>query len=886
MLIGTLLIEFFFVIMLRRTICAWEKLVIVESPNKVIKVEGLLSDSRVIPDWSFNKSNLKSISTGAEKAIAMATTGHFMSLRELTWTPQSLGAASAISGDEFPANGVLSSFSLEWELIPGRRIRDTVSHYIEEKADNLTEIIVATDPDREGELIAVHAQNLIRRMFPDLKVPFTRAYMHSITEDGIRRAMEERHEAFDYNLANAAEARHAMDRIFGFLGSSVVRYANPQMRSIGRVQTPALILINDRETKIRNFLDSHGSTYDVQAMCHFMSRQNERFSQIVKVVPLQLKNSGVSSGADVDWKDKAAVSKVCERWQLRSASDFRVAAGCKPQESVSPPPKPFTMATLISRANRQLHYSSDMVSSCLQDLFQMGFITYPRTDSTRIDESVLPSIYNAIRREHGKKLLHEQEGAASATFSTRRSSKANSGATAEAGNVEDAHEAIRPTNIDTKVSDLGSVSTPMKNVYDLVRRNTLAAFMIPMRTERVTVSVTCKAANGEEVEFQLQGKRVAEPGWSAAFRLSNNNSSRNSGSGQSSSITEEAAETDQDMRAIEDGAVVMPNMSDAEFAAIMDVAARKSSHSHDSSNQLRLESAQVVENKPMPPLPYSEGGLIEQLRSNGVGRPSTYPMIVKTLLARNYITVNRGRCETTPVGRMLVETSRVTFPSIVDIGFTASFEKKLDRIAKPEGSDGEVLADTVRFNLPKTISEADFVLSSFISNLLNYVTEATKAKRAAISTRSLTLQHEKHRHSLTSPATSGAASAADTSASSCAAAADSEENLKSSVERETKRVTAQVPDLVENMKIYRTFTALQNSLNDYLRRNFPASTVWSGTAGGSSSSGSSISSYSRSSYSSSNKGRSASVSGSKRTTAKRPKADKKTPRRFQEKKKK
>ncbi|KPI85325.1 DNA topoisomerase 1A [Leptomonas seymouri] len=853
--------------MLRRSVCAWEKLVIVESPNKVIKVEGLLSNPRVVPDWSFSKPNLKLISTGAERAIAMATTGHFMSLRELSWTPQSLGTVPIASHD-FPENGVLSSFSLEWELIPGRRIRDTVSRYIEEKADNLTEIIVATDPDREGELIAVHAQNLIRRMFPDLKVPFTRAYMHSITEDGIRRAMEERHEAFDYHLANAAEARHAMDRIFGFLGSSVVRYANPQMRSIGRVQTPALILINDRETKIRSFLETHGSTYEVQAMCHFSSRQSQRFSQIVKVAPTQ-KGGSRGAASDVDWKDQASVKQRCSQWRLHDASDFRVAAGCTPQENATAPPKPFTMATLISKANRQLHYSSDMVSSCLQDLFQMGFITYPRTDSTRIDESVLPSIYSAIRKEYGKKLLQElDEGAGAKPCSRRSSSSKSDGDTAaETGNVEDAHEAIRPTNIDTKVDDLGSVSTPMKNIYDLVRRNTLAAFMIPMRTERVTVPITCKASNGEEVEFQLQGKHVVEPGWSAAFRV---RSSEASGIAGAAAAAQQEAETDQDARAIEDGATVLPNISDDEFAAIMDVAARRnSSRVH---NQLRLESAQVVEDKPMPPLPYSEGGLIEQLRSNGVGRPSTYPMIVKTLLARNYITVTRGRCETTPVGRMLVETSRATFPSIVDIGFTAAFEKKLDRIAKPESTSSADGSGAVRWSLPRSISEADFVLSSFISLFLNYVTEATKAKRAAISTRSLTLQHEKLNGGSNKPTDAAATSPTDGASVLSSASSSTEEQFRLNVERETKRVTAQVPDLVERMKMYRTFTALQNSLNDYLRQNFPVSPTWSGTAGASARAAGG---------SSGNKSR---TRGTKASCKKNAKAESKKPRRFQEKK--
>ncbi|GET88247.1 DNA topoisomerase III, putative [Leishmania tarentolae] len=808
--------------MLRRSVRALEKLVIVESPNKVIKVEGLLSDPKVIPDWSFHNSKLRTISTGAEKAIAMATTGHFMSLKELTWSPQSPRPASGTTAADFPANGLLVSFSLEWELIPGRRIQDTVSHYIEEKADNLTEIIVATDPDREGELIAVHAQNLIRRMFPQLNVPFTRAYMHSITAEGIRRAMEERHETFDYNLANAAEARHAMDRIFGFLGSSVVRYANPQMRSIGRVQTPALILIKDREDKIKTYLDSHVSTFEIQAVCYFTSKQNQRFSQVVKVTPARK-----GSTAPVDWSDKVTVTQRCEQWALNAATHFSLSSSAKPQETVTPPPKPFTMATLIARANRQLHYSSDMVSSCLQDLFQMGYITYPRTDSTRIDESILPSIYAAVQREHGKRLLQEQ-GRPSNPGSRRSAAEKE----AAAANVEDAHEAIRPTNIDTTVEELGAVSVPMKHIYDLVRRNTMAVYMIPMKTERIVALVTCKAANGEEVEFELQGKHVVEPGWSTAFR------------GSKGTVTA-VTETDQDMEAVEDGGVVVPSISDEEFKAIIGMAAQCRG-TGIKKGSMQLESAQVAENRPSPPLPFSEGGLIEQLKNNGVGRPSTYPMIVKTLLARNYITLNKGRCETTPIGRMLVNTSRATFPSIVDIGFTSAFEKKLDRIAKPDNAK--------EWSLPSNVSDADYVLSSFISNFLNYVTEATKAQRVAITARSLTLQQEKKAASSTSMPPM-----------------DFKENLV----KETNRVMTQVPDLLQNVKNYRTLTALQNSLNDYLRHNFPSSTAMITPV---SSSGAACS-HSSSSYSSSSTTKKKSYRGTY-------KADKKTPRRFRTKLKK
>lgn len=755
--------------MMRRGLVLLEKLVIVESPNKVIKVEGLLSDPKVVPDWSFGLPSLKHISSGPEKVIAMATTGHFMSLKELTWSPVTMNGKPADA--DFPANGVLANYALEWEVIPGRHIQDTVSHYIQEKAENLSEIVIATDPDREGELIAIHALNLVRSMFPDLKAPFTRAYVHSITADGIRTAMQQRREVFDRNLANAAEARHAMDRVFGFLGSSVVRFANPQMRSIGRVQTPALILIAERERQASEFLAAHKPCFQIKVECSFPARGGTTtHSQVVTVKPRD------SDAVKVDWEDEAAVKQWSSRWKLEQSSRFEMAQPPVITANETEPPQPFTMATLIAKANRQLHLTSESVSSCLQDLFQMGHITYPRTDSSRVDETVLPSIYDAVAKAFGKAAVNPLKDGANGR---RRPLKgAAKTASAREDNVEDAHEAIRPTDINVKADELGnSIAQNTKLVYDLIRRNTLAAFMNPMKTERVVAEVTASAANGDVIVFTLEGKHTVEPGWSQAFHTGSGKNSRS------------VAESQLDAEAAEKGAVTVPSISDEEFGAIVDLKETLSRGGGRSG--VRLHHAQVLEYRASPPLPYSEGGLIEELRNNGVGRPSTYPMIVKTLLSRNYIEVDKGRCKATEVGRMLVETSKSTFPSIVDIGFTALFERKLDRIAKPEDCDNTFLA------AQQNVTEADYVLSSFVSKFLNYVTEATRTQRANIAERSLCLKREQQR--------------------------DAGPPTEAEIKQARQKAAATVPDLLDNTRMYRTFTALQNSLNDYLRRNFPPS---------------------------------------------------------------
>lgn len=750
--------------MLRRCIHRLDKLVIVESPNKVIKIEGILSNAAVLPDWSFGSSELKRIGgSGPEKAVTMATTGHFMELKELSWTPQQM--RSKPDDADFPDNCVLSSYALEWQLSTGRKIRDTYNHYVKEKARNISEVIIATDPDREGELIATHAMELFQKMFPKIKVPFTRAYIHSITEDGVKSAMEKRTPVFDNNLATAAGARHAIDRIFGFLGSSVVRHANPQLRSIGRVQTPALILINDRETKISNAVKNHKPTFEIKTQCTFPGARGAHCTQTVTLKLSAESKAKLSETGAVDWEVRGSVMQLASRLELERIHTFKLRGHPTATTSVSEPPLPFTMPTFLAKANRLLNLSSDEASRSLQDLFQMGYITYPRSDSTRVDESALKGIYDAVKAEFGAELLYPADKRAP---HGKGSGGSRGKKTAAEGNVEDAHEAIRPTNIAMKADQLGSaIVSPTKQVYDLIRRNTLAAFMKPMESERVLAVVDCTSPAGDQLYFTLEGKHTVRPGWTLAFRQGG----------------KAAAESEMDKETLERGETVVQSVSEEECNAIKTLRP---------SPSLSLGGVEVAMAKLSTPLPYSEGGLIEELKNNGVGRPSTYPMIVGTLLARGYVVMNMDkRCETTAAGRALVELSKSTFPSLVDIGFTASFEEKLDRIAKPTNTSTGYLKD-----YPK-LTEADVVLSAFLTQLANYITEATKTQRATVAEVNYRAKHHKTEGELSS-------------------------TERRELGKEQERVTASVPEFAEMCRTHRTFSALQRSLHGYLRENFPA----------------------------------------------------------------
>ncbi|ORC89346.1 DNA topoisomerase IA [Trypanosoma theileri] len=810
--------------MMRRTVAVLEKLVIVESPNKVIKIEGLLSDPHVIPDWSFRQDHLRPLGDGAERAVAMATTGHFMALSEIQWTPRSSTPTPSPQETEemeaLPPNGTLADYTLQWQLLPGRRIQETLERYMQEKLNNLTEIILATDPDREGELIAVHALQTIKRLYPKLKIPYSRAYIHSITEDGIRKAMKERLvEKCDYDLANAAETRHAMDRMFGFLGSSVVRAANAQMRSIGRVQTPALILINEREEKIASFLEKNKPTYLIETLFQFPGTNGTIFSQVVSV---HLDRRGDAG----HFNTEAEAKRNLKMWNLNNCSNFSVPHEPVITPSEVEPPQPFTMATAIAKANRQLKMSSEAVSSCLQDLFQLGHITYPRTDSTRIDESALPAIYNVIKKTFGKESLYRLEDRKTLTPEKKKTksqgkkkgSKQTNVVKPSLGNVEDAHEAIRPTNISADGESL-SLPPQTKAIYDLVRKNTLAAFMVPAKSEKIATMVKFVSGNGEKLFVILDGKRLTEPGWTRAFqKVDGANTTTNTSSSSSTTTTTTTTasntkhnnqnntteESDEVME--KEGAPVLRSLSQEEFLAIANL--QNTLKTSKSAQFFELRSPTVRENRPIPPLPHSEGTLIEELKNNGVGRPSTYPMIVKTLMSRGYIEVNsKGRCETTPLGRMLVTTAKSTFPSIVDIGFTASFEKKLDLIAKPNTAKRP---SGVRGT---NVSQADYVLSMFLSTFLNYVAEATRAQRARIVERSMRLKHEQEEDP-----TMG------------------EAEFEESVVSAKKKVALATADLTTLPRTHHTFSALQRGLIDYLRRHFPPSKLDSSSSSSSSSS--------------------------------------------------
>jgi DNA topoisomerase IA len=758
--------------MLRVTRRSFHKLVIVESPNKVSKIQSLLTG---VPDWSFGDSSLKRVGAIPNETVTVIPTiGHFLELRNMalnvkptpavfdvvtaasiTSSPsdpsvpeesgtskakkkkQKKGGPSPSAAPRTPQSALQGTFSedrpfreilLDWQPSSARNVTQELVQQIQQWKDgSLTEIILATDPDREGELISSHVYYTLLEKLPDIRTPFSRAYIHSITTDGVLKAMQERRVGFlDEGLFRAAEVRHGMDRMFGFLGSSVVRVANPLLRSVGRVQTPALIELQRREEKIASYLAAHRASFSIQAdlligkekLRKTVTLKTDKPGSEVAAVPV------ASSGDDAPLSEEAEQAQIqayMKALQLDKAHKFVVPAKPTTSTVLTQPPLPLTMATAILAANKHWKMSSEAVAKGLQDLFQAGLVTYPRTDSSRIDSSILPSVYDAVTKKFGASALWKMEDRSSSTESSddatakkssskSKKSKKQQQADQEA-NAEHAHEAIRPTSWANEPSVVSAQlqTTDAKLLYQLIYNTTLAAFMKPQAMEKITVTLQFQSGSGATLSTKLEARREVDPGFRRAFA-----------DDQKTLPDESAAEELQD-----ESDSSLFNEVEKLSAALMGSPRRGSA-----APSLVLDRTSVNKSKPNPPPQHSEGSLIEELRRNGVGRPSTYPSILKTLLARGYIIVNsKGKCEVTETGKKLVEVATRAFPSVVDMAFTAKFEQSLDAIAVSPHSDASEFANAVA--------------SSFLSDLIEMIAEAVSQRKLEIIGRMIALRLRK-----------------------------------------------------------------------------------------------------------------------------------------------
>ena len=471
-------------------------------------------------------------------------------------------------------------------------------------------VLLATDPDREGEAIAWH---LMAAADLDEKKT-SRVRFHEITKAAVRDALESP-QPVDDRLVEAQQARRVLDRLVGFKISPILRRRIPGGTSAGRVQSVALRIVVDRERERRAFVPVDWWTVDGQ------------FGQPGAGRP------EFTARLHRDGKELRLESAAAEELVDRLGQAGYQVADLRRNDRRQRPQAPFTTASLQRAASNRLGFSPSRTMRIAQRLYegirvpgrgQIGLITYMRTDSVSVAGQALDAVRGYVRNELGSSLVPEKPN----FYRTRTR------------NAQEAHEAVRPTEVALSPEVLGEALDPdQRKLYGLIWRQFVASQMVPGTVRRITMEVA--PATDPEYLFRVSAARVIEPGC---------------------------------LQVADYG----PRIG-AEEAARFDYLSERAV-----GDPIELLEIQTHKHTSEPPPRYTEAGLIKVLEDEGIGRPSTYAAIIRTLKDRNYVSSQRRVLEPTQVGEFVTDAMAEFFADIVDVAFTARMETELDRVASGE----------------------------------------------------------------------------------------------------------------------------------------------------------------------------------------------------------
>ena len=471
-------------------------------------------------------------------------------------------------------------------------------------------VLLATDPDREGEAIAWHLARAL-----GLDDELCRVSFQEITSDAVKKAVFAPRKV-DMDLVNAQQARRILDRLVGYELSPLLWRKVQRGLSAGRVQSVAVRLISDREAEIKAFCPE------------------EYWSLTAWLWPAG-DDGGVSFAAKLHAKDGEKIELKAEpavQAVLADLGDARYeVAKVTKRKRHRQPPLPFTTSTLQQEASRRHGFGARRTMQSAQQLYEgldlgpmgrTGLVTYIRTDSTRVAEEALGQAREYIRVTYGDDSVGKP----------RR-------ARADRRNVQGAHEAIRPTSLDRPPEAVQShLSTDQFRVYKLVWERFIASQMAAAVFDVVSADIAAG-----RYTFRATGQTVRFPGFLAVYGTPDGNDK--GGDDKNASLPELAA-----------------------------------------GQVLGLDRLEPKQHFTQPPPRYSEASLVKALEEMGIGRPSTYAPIIETIQQRGYVRQEERRFHPTPLGETVTDLLRKSFPDIVDVGFTASMEARLDQIEK--GSEG------------------------------------------------------------------------------------------------------------------------------------------------------------------------------------------------------
>lgn len=554
---------------------------------------------------------------------------------------------------------VHDNFAVTYEIDPDHK---HIIAELKKEAKAAEAIWLATDEDREGESISWHLLEVLKLPKNTHRITF-----HEITKSALQAAIA-KPRTVDMDMVSSQQARQTLDMLVGYDLSDIVRKKVPGAKSAGRVQSPALRLIVEKEREIEKFASK--STFKVAGK---FSNQNANVTD---------PESSEIFEANLEKSTLKDADEVKSLFNSLAPAVFSVA-NIEQTEGTKANPVPFTTAALQIEANSRLGYSAKTTMSAAQGLYQAGLITYHRTDSLNLSSEAIAAISNYIKQAFGENYVQVRR------FHTKDAS------------AQEAHEAIRPTNIAQEVAGKNDYE---KKLYQLIRTRTLATQMKNAVVAKTTVDIT--PSTDPELHFTAKGEVVIFDGF---LRIYGKN---------------------------KDTLLPQLNVGD----------------------QLNVHNLIAKQTYSKPPARYTEGSLVKKLEELGIGRPSTYASIINAIQVRNYVTkgesegternlqeiilhghhsvldqdaapnsisedtvkektgANKGKLLPTPVGELVSDFLCENFENIVDYDFTAGIEEQLDKIAEHKLTRLKMLRD---FYTPF----AETVGASAMANRYNSATE-------------------------------------------------------------------------------------------------------------------------------------------------------------------
>lgn len=482
-------------------------------------------------------------------------------------------------------------FVPHYEISKGK---EKIVDEIHELADKATEVLLATDPDREGEAIAWHIAQATK-----LKNP-KRVVFHEITKEAVEEAVKHPRK-IDINLKEAQEARRVLDRLVGYDLSGLIWKKVRYGLSAGRVQSPALRIVMEREREIREFKPE---TFWVIS-AEVSGDKKIPFTLICEKEP----------------RDKKEFEKIVELANKAGKNNAWFVLDIKESEAKKTPRPPFITSTLQQSASSRLGFSPSRTMGIAQKLYESGLITYMRTDSTNLSNQALGDIGKVVEKKYGKEFLQIRK------YATKSK------------NAQEAHEAIRPTHFD--VESAGH-NDEQKKLYELIWKRALSSQMVDAQMIRTKISANIDK-NETIPNFSITGSQIKFPGWLLADPASRGEE------------------------------IELPKVNVGE--------------------KLKLIDLKTEEKQTEPPGRYSEAGLVKELEKRGIGRPSTYASIIKTLEDRGYVEKINKALVPTDTGDVVSSFLEANFADYISDDFTAHMEDDLDQIAEGKKEYIKILSD-------------------------------------------------------------------------------------------------------------------------------------------------------------------------------------------------